>query len=417
MTPDHDVATLPIRLEVIEARRCRRNGAIVLARPVPMKVAGGFAIGVTCALVAIVTLCDYTSKVRVQGRLVPAGGSIKVVATQYGRVTALRVKEGARVRAGQVLFELTGDRYASNGPVDARIGATLGTRREQLLQKRDVSLAQLTTLGTSLANQQRMAEREVAEHRGAIRIQDEMVKTARENVARYRTLAQKDFVSKAQLAQYGNALNAELARRSALALNLSSAQRSLAQVEQELASLAGQRKLVSGEARQALAAVEQEEAELDGRRALRVTAPAAGIATGFSYDVGQAVQPGAVMATVLPADSQLEGELMLPSRAKAAVAKGQPVYLRVDGFPYQQHGMVEGTVKQIEQSPINDGAPGTVPLYRVRVTLSASTVWSYGKQKPLEPGMLLEADILNDRRRLIAWVFNPLLSAARGRTP
>jgi membrane fusion protein len=50
------------------------------------------------------------------------------------------------------------------------------------------------------------------------------------------------------------------------------------------------------------------------------------------------------------------------------------------------------------------------PYYRVVVALDLQSVMAYGKAEPLKPGMLLEADILGERRRLIEWVFEPLYS-------
>lgn len=412
---------IPIRPEVIEARRARSAGAIVLARPVPMRVAGGVAAAVLIGLAALLTFGEYTSKVRVSGQLVPAGGSIKVVAAQAGRVTAHNVKEGATVRAGQVLFELTADRIASRGSVDAQIGAAHATRRVQLQQTRDVRLLALAQRAGALADQQRLGEADIATHRGAIGTQDELIKSARDNVARYKTLARQGFVSKAQLAQHTNLLNAEQAKRAALVLNLNTAERTVLGIRQEMATIAGQRNLVSGEARSSLAVLDQEAAELDGRRAMRLVAPVAGVVTAFSYSLGQAVPAGAVLATLLPAGRELEAELLVPEHAKPSVAAGQQVYLRLGAFPYQKHGLIAGTVKQVEQSPINDGAPGgsgaSVPLYRVTVALSASAVMSYGKEKQFDPGMKLEADIFNDRRSLGEWVFKPFISAAKGRTP
>ncbi|MDB5962180.1 MAG: hypothetical protein JWP59_3474, partial [Massilia sp.] len=38
-----------------------------------------------------------------------------------------------------------------------------------------------------------------------------------------------------------------------------------------------------------------------------------------------------------------------------------------------------------------------------------------GRRTPLEPGMTVQADIFNDRRRLIEWVFDPLIATAKGR--
>jgi membrane fusion protein len=55
------------------------------------------------------------------------------------------------------------------------------------------------------------------------------------------------------------------------------------------------------------------------------------------------------------------------------------------------------------------------PLYRIKVALDGQTVSAYGRAEALQPGMQVEADILLDRRRLIEWIFEPLLSLA-GRT-
>ena len=42
--------------------------------------------------------------------------------------------------------------------------------------------------------------------------------------------------------------------------------------------------------------------------------------------------------------------------------------------------------------------------------LPAQAIDAYGKPEPLKAGMQVEADILLDRRRLIEWIFEPLLS-------
>ena len=55
------------------------------------------------------------------------------------------------------------------------------------------------------------------------------------------------------------------------------------------------------------------------------------------------------------------------------------------------------------------------PLYRIKVELATQAIAAYGIDEPLQPGMQVEADIQLDRRRLVEWVFEPLLSLA-GRT-
>ena len=49
-------------------------------------------------------------------------------------------------------------------------------------------------------------------------------------------------------------------------------------------------------------------------------------------------------------------------------------------------------------------------LYRLRVQLNEQSVMAYGKPQPLQSGMLLDADILQESRRLYEWVLEPLYS-------
>jgi membrane fusion protein len=414
----------PIRVEVIEARRSRKAGAIVLARPVPMKLAAACGGVIVLALAVLLAFGEYSSKVRVKGQLVYAGGAIKVVAPQFGRIVARHVQEGQVVKAKQVLFDLSAERIGGTGSVDARIGASLVQRRDQIAQHLDATLQQLALRGNAMADQQRLLKAELAVHLGAIAIGDELLKSARTSFERNRKLAEQGFVSTASLAQYMNAVNVERAKRNALTVNLGNARVSLLQVENELKALATREKLAISEAEQHIAEIDQDIAEHEGRSTLRITAPAAGAITALGYDLGQSVQAGTVIATVLPRGSVLEARLLIPSHAKSSVTVGQQVHIRIDAFPYQKYGLVTGTIKQVELNPINESAKAPdapnvpdIPMYRATVVLSTNTMMMYGKRKFFEPGLTLEADIFNDRRRLIEWIIDPLVSAARDRIP
>jgi membrane fusion protein len=50
------------------------------------------------------------------------------------------------------------------------------------------------------------------------------------------------------------------------------------------------------------------------------------------------------------------------------------------------------------------------PLYRIKVRLASQSIDAYGHAEALKAGMQVEADILLDRRRLIEWIFEPLIS-------
>jgi membrane fusion protein len=375
-----------------------------------MKAGASLAAGALVALGLFLWFGEYTSTVHVVGAIEPEAGAIRVVAPQFGRVAFQHVRNGSAVKVGQALFDLSGERA-----VDARIGSALAARREQIIQRRDATLQQLAQRSRDLADQQRAVNQQITEHSGALRIQDEQVKLARAELKRYAALAKEGYMPKARVAQTQNALNVELARRTALSLNLSGADRALLQVQQDAAALLGQGRIASTEAAQALAALEQETAEQDGRRAMRVAAPIEGSITAVAYKIGQSVPAGAPLATILPTGSKMQAVLQVPSALLPFMKPGQQVALRIDAFPYQKVGLQGGTVEMVDHSPINDGAPGAEPMYRVTVALPAQTVFMDGTENPLEAGMRLQAEVLGDRRRLIAWLFEPLIGATQRR--
>jgi membrane fusion protein len=150
--------------------------------------------------------------------------------------------------------------------------------------------------------------------------------------------------------------------------------------------------------------------------------PQDGIVTGVVAQPGQAVSPVAALASLLPADARLQAHLFAPSSALGFVHEQQPVLLRYQAFPYQKFGLQGGQVSQISRVPLQTtelaglplptAASLAEPLYRITVTLDRQAVAAHGQDQALAPGMQLDADILLERRRLIEWIFEPLLGVA-----
>jgi membrane fusion protein len=114
--------------------------------------------------------------------------------------------------------------------------------------------------------------------------------------------------------------------------------------------------------------------------------------------------------------STLKAELLVPSRAIGFVRVGQPVSIRYDAFPYQNFGRYEGTITEISHNILTrsdvSSAPITLeePVYRVTAALDRQDIRAYGKSLSLQAGMLLKGDVILDKRSLMRWVLDPLLS-------
>jgi membrane fusion protein len=132
--------------------------------------------------------------------------------------------------------------------------------------------------------------------------------------------------------------------------------------------------------------------------------------------VGKIAEPNQLQLEIVPSGSALEAELFVPSRAIGFVRIGQHVGIRYAAFPYQNFGRYAGTIAEISQNILTkaDTPSGPIelkePAYRVTAKLDRQDVDAYGKKMPLQAGMLLQADIILDRRSLMKWILDPLLS-------
>lgn len=143
--------------------------------------------------------------------------------------------------------------------------------------------------------------------------------------------------------------------------------------------------------------------------------------TNILAEVGQVAEPSRPMLAIIPEQSVLEAQLYVPSQAIGFVREGQTVLLRYQAFPYQKFGQAKGVVSSVARTAISPAElvaygltltprlqTSNEPVYRVHVRLSQQTVLAYGQQQPLQAGMVLDADILQERRRLYEWVLEPL---------
>jgi len=198
--------------------------------------------------------------------------------------------------------------------------------------------------------------------------------------------------------------------------------REIAALQAERRELPLRSRAAQGEIERDLALVAQQSAENAARQRIVVRAPQDGTVSAVVAEAGQSVAAAGAMASLIPADTRLQAQLFAPSSAIGFVRPDQTVMLRYQAFPYQKFGHQSGQVVQISKAPLQPselaGMPlaGAMasgePLYRITVRLDKQDVAAYGATQSLAPGMQLDADVVLDRRRLIEWLFEPVLGIA-----
>lgn len=412
------------RKEALQGKSQAFLGTTVLRPPVSFSAWAAIAATLAAAVVAFLFFGEYTKRTRVVGITAPDAGVIKLMAPQPGIVVDRRVSEGQRVRSGDVLFVLSGERMTdAGGSVAGAQSAVL----DQLRRRRD-SLRDEQKRQTLLAEQQSAAlqrrlndlRAESAQLEREIATQQARRSSAQAQFRRFEDLLRQQFMSELAVQQKREEVLDQQARLQALERGRIAAQREAASVSAELLQLPlrGQQQLA--ELERGIATLEQEVASTEASRQIVVTAPQDGTVTAILADRGQMIgnQP---LLTLLPAGGTLEAHLFAPSRAVGFVEPGQRVLVRYAAYPYQKFGQYEGIVAQVSRSALAANElpsqltavaqqAGSEGLYRITVALGAATVMAYGKPQPLTAGMQLEADVMQDRRRLIEWVFEPLVS-------
>lgn len=419
------------RPEVLAARQAQWLGSIRIARPLSFTLVTGAALAMAAALMAYAWWGEITRKVTVHGVLLPAGGLINVAAPQAGVIAQALVQEGDTVQAGQPLLHIRADRITARGDAARLTAQALAARRasldterrltEQNLQQR---LDALASREQSLRTEERQVLSELETHR--LRLQ-----LGQKSLQRQQELAGSGFVAAAHVQQrQEELLDLQLRERNA-ERNLQALQRDLETVRADRAALRMQTRTVLAQLDRSQASLDQEATEADSRNGLTVTAPQAGRISALTLGPGQPVQAGQTLLSLVPVSSAhdgaatLQAQLFAPSRTAGFVRTGQQVWLRYAAFPYQKFGMAQGEVIAVSRSPIAPqdlpagqahallaAAQANEPMYRITVRLPAQSVTTYGRPSPLAAGMSLDADVLQDSRKVWEWLLEPALAVA-----
>ena len=311
---------------------------------------------------------ESTDNAQVDGHLVP------VLAKVSGYVTAVNVAENDRVRTDSTLVRIDEREYAVRlAQADA-----------------DLAAARAQAGGGGVAGQAEAAVENAAGQRAALQANIAAARAASvqadADLARVQELAAKQVVSRQQL-------DAAQARSDAARAQLVAAQR------QASAAGAGVTNAEAGvrlaKARLAAAQAARDNAALQ-LSYTRVTSPVAGIVSRKQVEVGQLVQAGQPLLTVV-SDTGVWVTANFKETQLSDIRVGQPVELEVDAYGgCTARGKVESlsaaTGAKFALLP-PDNATGNFTKVVQRVPVRIAIGQGCGKEQPLRPGMSVVAHV------------------------
>jgi membrane fusion protein len=413
------------RQQAIEFVSARQYGTVILGSHSGHNILTWFIFLIAIAIIVFFICFNTTRKVETVGMLLPSGGLIRVQPGQLGVVRKVCVNEGQKVNAGDLLFILSNERNISaKQSAESAVSMLLQYRRDSYNEE----LAQVSQQSNLriVAAQKRVVAllEESARLQSQISLQKSRVELVTQAFKRFRDLYAENYISSAQIEDKEAELLDQRQKLAELERLKVANERDYISAQADYADLKYQLKRDEEALKRNALSIQQDITESQARQEIKVTAPTAGTVSTITVEVGKSVAADSTLTSILPVDSKLEAEIYAPSRAIGFVKPGMKVLLRYQAYPYQKFGQYEATVREIATTPVSSHehelsdvaivtSQASEPLYRIRLRLKQQEISLYNKRVELKPGMLLNASVVLEHRRLYEWILEPLYSIAR----
>ncbi len=167
---------------------------------------------------------------------------------------------------------------------------------------------------------------------------------------------------------------------------------------------------------------------------MTLTSPIAGTVSGLSVtSMNQVLTTSEELMRIVPDDAGLEIECYLQNKDIGFVKNGQPAIVKIESFPFTRYGSLDAKVTRVAHDAIPEsdaqtieGNPAKPPkssyfggAQRVQSLVFPVTLQSGraamnidGVEVPLSPGMGVTVEIKTGKRRILEYLFSPLVETA-----
>jgi membrane fusion protein len=404
------------RKEAITHQGQKLDGEVTIATHMSFNVVIILVVMIILVGLTYLLLGEYHRKEVVSGYLRPTTGLSKVYPVVAGRIDEIFVKEGQLVKKGQLLARIRMEKHLSSGEeVSESIIRDLLLQKELVL-KNIASQEKLFAVNKSKSSSQiHNTQAQLLQAKNQRSLLNERLALSQSKLDDTLVLITKGFVSEREYQELQDRHLTMKQQTEDIQAQVLTQIEQLSQLNFQVEQLPLQYEETIGLLQSKLAGLSQQISQTDAQRGLDVRSNRTGKITNLLLKPGMMTQVNRPLMTILPEGATLEAVLFVPTRAYGFVRSGQKTRIRYQAFPYQRFGIYLGEIVEVSQSvilPNETTLPVTFqePVYQVVVTLNEQGAKAYGTEVPLQSGMLLEADIMVDKRTLFEWLFEPIYS-------
>jgi adhesin transport system membrane fusion protein len=382
---------------------------------------------------------------RGEGKVIPASKTQVIQATEAGVVQEIAVKIGQVVRKDDLIIRLDDTGTSSSlGELQAK-ARSLSVRVARLRQERDGRIeepfecpAEIMSAAPDLcANEQSLLDarrdnfsNKLAVLQARLNQRLEELAEAQSNIARLTenlAVGDKEAALVEPMVKRGLMARTELIRveraqtetRGQLNLAEDSVNRieaAINEAELQVAEFGLQlRQEALAELTEAIAELSVVEETIRGAsdRVARtdIRSPVDGIVNTLELNtLGAFVQPGAVVAGIVPTSERLLVEARVSPSDVAFIRAGQPALIKISAYDFSIFGGLDGSVANITADSLVDQNTGE-PYYQVRVATEKSALERDGQLHEIIPGMICTVEVMTGRKTILSYLMKPINKA------
>lgn len=408
-----------LRIEAIENKRGTLDSSTTLVSPLSFSVLSLFVALLAGCILLFAFLGKYSPKDTVRGVVATTMGDVEVYAPSDATIIELFVSEGEVVSKNQELMALSTSRGVGQS-------ASSRDRIVAQLKEEEAELTLQAQLEAEAFDAQALGvKQEISSLNGRLQLLVDQREGLREGLElsereyqRLTSLGASKFVSERDQGVARAAIVEFQLRTRDLGLSIDTVRSDIRRNQQLLSEIPIRRDARAAEMRARLHQLAITLTESQGNSVQRLAAPSNGIVSGLLVREGQTISTHNPLLNIIPERGIFYVEVFIPTRTIAFVRPGATVKIRYDAYPYQKFGTYEGVVDSVARTTVLPTDKRfrvniSEPVYIARVRIKDQRLLAYGVPQPLQSGMTLSADVIRDERRLIEWIFDPMISAVQ----
>jgi hemolysin D len=372
------------------------------------------------------------------GRIIVSDRTKTIQPLEASVVKAILVKDGDKVKAGQVLVELdptlaTADKASVQEQLNASTSEETRTHALlQLLSKEKLLAQVLQGLQADMAIKSQLVsewqdisaklskfdaeathrQAEIATVKASIAKLEATVPMAQTREADYTKLVDQGFISShatqdktRERVELERDLTTQRARLAEVVANATETERAQTAYRAETTRQLQDRYAQAHTKRIQLgtdhskAALRQQQTQL--------TAPVDGVVQQLAiHTTGGVVTSAQTLMVVVPDSPTVTAEIAIANQDIGFVNQGQSAQVKLETFSFTKYGTVSAIVDNVSADAVTDDKKGS--YYPAILTLSQKDMLIDGKRIPISPGMNVTAEIKTGKRRVIEFLLGPV---------